>query len=76
MRRPVDPRSVILRTAEARQGLRNHTELSKQCGMKVSTLTKRFRLPGTMTLDEVRAVVGLTLTDAEAWELVTGRKRK
>ena len=76
IRKEVDPRTVILRTAEARQGFRSHAETARNTGMKTATLQKRFRLPGTMTLDELRAVVGGVLTADEALELIEGRKRR
>lgn len=69
----IDPRSIILREAEARQGFRNHTDMARHIGMKTSTLTKRFRLPGTATLDEIRAMVGGVLTADEALQLIGGK---
>ena len=75
-RRAVDPRVVILKTAAARQGARSHAELAKTSGITAATVQKRFREPGTIRLDELTAMVGTVLTEAEAWELVTGRRKK
>ncbi len=75
-RREVDPRVVILKTAEARMGARSHAELAKFTGIKTATVQKRFREPGTTRLDELAAMVGTVLTEAEMWELVTGRRPK
>lgn len=69
----IDQRTVILKTAEARQGYRNHSDMARSIGMKTSTLTKRFRLPGTATLDEIRAMVGGVLTADEALKLIRGK---
>ena len=69
----IDQRIVILKTAEARQGFRSHSDMARRIGMKTSTLTKRFRLPGTATLDEIRAMVGGVLTADEALQLIGGK---
>lgn len=75
-RREVDPRMVILKTAEARQGARSHAELAKLSGVKTATVQKRFREPGTTRLDELAAMVGTVLTEEEAWTLVTGKGKR
>ena len=66
-------RSMILRIAEARQGYQNHAQMARAIGMKPSTLRKRFSEPGTATLDEIRAMVGGTLTADEALQLIGGK---
>lgn len=71
----LDERTKLLCIAETRLGMMTHTELSKECGIKISTLTKRFRLPGTATLDEVAAMTRGQLTPEEAWSLVNGGKK-
>ena len=68
-----DERIVILKIAEARRGCRNHSELARDTGINVKTMQKRFRLPGTMTLDELRAVASGVLTADEALELIGGK---
>lgn len=74
MRHQIDPRTTILIEAEARRGLLSHAEMARETGMNVKTVQKRFRLPGTATLDEVRAMVrGANLTPEEALRLVEGR---
>ena len=70
-----DERTKLLCLAETRHGMTTHTELSKESGMKISTLTKRFRMPGTATLDEVAAMTKGQLTPEEAWSLVNGGKK-
>lgn len=75
-RREVDPRVVILKTAEARQGARSHAELAKISGIKTATVQKRFREPGTTRLDELAAMVGTVLTEEEAWTLIVGKEKK
>ena len=70
----IDQRIVILKTAEARQGFRSHSEMARRIGMKVSTLGKRFREPGTITLDELARMTGGTLTADEALQLIGGGK--
>ena len=70
-----DERTQYLRIAEARRGIRNHAELAKETGINHSTVRKRFRLPGTATLDEVQAIVAGVLTPEEAWSLVNGGKK-
>ena len=69
-----DERTQYLKIAEARLGMSTHTELARTCGMKTSTLTKRFREPGTATLDEVAAMTRGKLTPEEAWSLLNGGK--
>ena len=70
----IDPRSIILREAEARQGFRNHTDMARHIGMKTSTLTKRFREPGSCTLDEIARMTRGSLTAEEALILIGGGK--
>ena len=68
----VDRRKTVLKTVEARRGFDNHTALAKECGMKVSTMQKRYREPGTMTLDEVYRITKGNITAEEALILVNG----
>lgn len=75
-RREVDPRVVVLKTAEARMGARSHAELAKISGIKTATVQKRFREPGTTRLDELAAMVGTVLTEEEAWTLIAGKEKK
>lgn len=71
-KRTVDPRTVLLREAEARQGYRSHAELARAAGLSVATVQKRFRLPGTARLDELAAMTGGTLTAEESQVLING----
>lgn len=75
-KRTVDPRTVLLREAEARQGYRSHAELARAKGLPVATVQKRYREPGTTRLDELAAMVGTVLTADEASELITGRRKR
>lgn len=68
----VDQRSIILRTVEARRGFTCHTELARESGMKETTMRKRFREPGTMTLDEAYRVTKGNITPEEALQLLRG----
>ena len=75
-KRTVDPRTVLLREAEARQGYRSHAELARAAGLSVATVQKRFRLPGTARLDELAAMTGGALTAEESQVLLNGGWKK
>ena len=71
----IDNRIVILKTAEARQGYRNHSDMARHTGMAVSTINKRFREPGSITLDELARMTRGSLTAEEALQLIGGGRR-
>lgn len=71
----VDQRRVVLRTIEARMACDSHSELARRTGMAISTLTRKFREPGTLTLDEVYRITGGDITADEALTLLKGGRK-
>ena len=55
MRRKKDPRGDLIVGRARTQGL-NVERMSQKAGISLSTMYKRIRLPGTLTIDELRNI--------------------
>lgn len=55
MRRTKDPRGDLIVGRARTQGL-NVERMSQKAGISLSTMYKRIRLPGTLTIDELQNI--------------------
>lgn len=55
MRRKKDPRGDLIVGRAKTQGL-NVERMSQKAGISLSTMYKRIRLPGTLTIDELQNI--------------------
>lgn len=55
MRRKKDPRGDLIVGRARTQGL-NVERMSQKAGISLSTMYKRIRLPGTLTIDELQNI--------------------
>ena len=55
MRRKKDPRGDLIVGRARTQGL-NVERMSQKAGISLSTMYKRIRLPGTLTIDELQSI--------------------
>jgi predicted transcriptional regulator len=55
VRRKKDPRGDLIVGRARTQGL-NVERMSKKAGISLSTMYKRIRLPGTLTIDELQNI--------------------
>lgn len=70
-----DARSNIIKGRAAMNGI-DVNRISKKTGIPASTLYKRLRSPGRITLDEFEAIDRVVhFTDEEVLMLVKGRRR-
>ena len=73
MKRKKDTRGDLM-VGRARMSGYNVERMSARSGIKLSTMYKRIRLPGTMTLDELQNIdKTIGLTDEEIITLVRNK---